>query len=229
MGRGPWVEIVTSEPRVEELLATIRRAIDRDINELDARELPTVPKLRGSLLQDAPNISRRPERDADSNIASLRMRVQRQKLETPAPGPVPQRVLRPSPSLYQPLAEPEPVVARYEEAYPPEPVPYFDPHAAHWPEPEPTAEPEPDEQPHYAPLAPIPDPLMSQEASYAAQASFQALTNAMMSQLGGDTGLQERARELLRPMLKSWLDQNLPTLVERMVRDEIERVARRGR
>jgi cell pole-organizing protein PopZ len=29
-------------------------------------------------------------------------------------------------------------------------------------------------------------------------------------------------------MLKQWLDENLPSLVERLVREEIERVARRG-
>jgi cell pole-organizing protein PopZ len=34
---------------------------------------------------------------------------------------------------------------------------------------------------------------------------------------------------MLRPMLKSWLDENLPRLVERLVRAEIERVARRSR
>lgn len=38
--------------------------------------------------------------------------------------------------------------------------------------------------------------------------------------------LDEMAEEMLRPMLKSWLDDNLPTLVERLVREEIERVAR---
>ena len=36
-------------------------------------------------------------------------------------------------------------------------------------------------------------------------------------------------RELLRPLLKTWLDDNLPTMVERLVRAEIERVARGGR
>jgi hypothetical protein len=36
-------------------------------------------------------------------------------------------------------------------------------------------------------------------------------------------------RDLLRGMLKHWLDANLPGLVERLVREEIERVARRGR
>jgi hypothetical protein len=36
-------------------------------------------------------------------------------------------------------------------------------------------------------------------------------------------------REMLKPMLKAWLDDNLPILVERLVRTEIERVARGGR
>jgi hypothetical protein len=33
-------------------------------------------------------------------------------------------------------------------------------------------------------------------------------------------------KEMLRPMLKAWLDDNLPSLVERLVRAEIERVTR---
>ncbi len=33
-------------------------------------------------------------------------------------------------------------------------------------------------------------------------------------------------REMLRPMLKTWLDDNLPVIVERLVSAEIERVAR---
>lgn len=38
--------------------------------------------------------------------------------------------------------------------------------------------------------------------------------------------LDDMAEEMLRPMLQEWLDDNLPTLVERLVREEIERVAR---
>ncbi|MCW1839628.1 DUF2497 domain-containing protein [Prosthecomicrobium hirschii] len=38
--------------------------------------------------------------------------------------------------------------------------------------------------------------------------------------------LEDLVQDMLRPMLKSWLDQNLPTMVERMVRAEIERVTR---
>jgi len=37
--------------------------------------------------------------------------------------------------------------------------------------------------------------------------------------------LQDLVQEMLRPMLKSWLDDNLPTLVERLVRAEIDRLA----
>jgi hypothetical protein len=71
--------------------------------------------------------------------------------------------------------------------------------------------------------------LMSPQAAYSAQASFQALADSMFANLGGERQLQEMAQELLRPMLKQWLDSNLPPLVERLVREEIERVARRGR
>ncbi|MGA8292069.1 MAG: DUF2497 domain-containing protein, partial [Rhodoplanes sp.] len=38
--------------------------------------------------------------------------------------------------------------------------------------------------------------------------------------------LEDIARDLLRPMLKTWLDDNLPQLVERLVRAEIERISR---
>ena len=38
----------------------------------------------------------------------------------------------------------------------------------------------------------------------------------------------EIAEEMIRPMLRDWLDNNLPMLVERLVREEIERVARGG-
>ncbi len=38
--------------------------------------------------------------------------------------------------------------------------------------------------------------------------------------------LDDLVEDMLRPMLKSWLDDNLPSLVERLVRAEIERVSR---
>jgi uncharacterized protein len=44
----------------------------------------------------------------------------------------------------------------------------------------------------------------------------------------GETSLEGLTRELLRPMLKDWLDANLPSLVEAMVAKEIERITKKG-
>lgn len=42
----------------------------------------------------------------------------------------------------------------------------------------------------------------------------------------GNVTLEDMTRELLRPLLKTWLDQNLPPLIERMVAKEIEKISR---
>jgi len=55
-------------------------------------------------------------------------------------------------------------------------------------------------------------------------AAFDALAGSMA--LRDPEMIERLARELLRPMLKTWLDDNLPVVVERLVRAEIERVAR---
>ena len=45
---------------------------------------------------------------------------------------------------------------------------------------------------------------------------------------GGGPTLEDLARDTLRPMIKQWLDAQLPALVERLVRIEIERVVGRA-
>ncbi|MHA6318558.1 DUF2497 domain-containing protein [Altererythrobacter sp. CAU 1778] len=45
----------------------------------------------------------------------------------------------------------------------------------------------------------------------------------------GETSLEGMVREMLRPMLKEWLDANLPSMVEKMVAAEIARIAGKGR
>jgi cell pole-organizing protein PopZ len=68
------------------------------------------------------------------------------------------------------------------------------------------------------------EPLLSPDASAAVMSSFEVLSaNLALRSAELADGL---VREMLRPMLKQWLDDNLPTLVERLVRAEIERVAR---
>jgi hypothetical protein len=69
--------------------------------------------------------------------------------------------------------------------------------------------------------------LMSPEATEAAALSFGALS-ANLAVRSAELA-DELVRETLRPMLRHWLDENLPAIVERLVRAEIQRVARGGR
>jgi len=71
--------------------------------------------------------------------------------------------------------------------------------------------------------------LLSQHASSAVSAAFGSLANNMLSGSGDSRTIEELVREMLKPMLKTWLEENLPSLVERLVRSEIERVSRGGR
>lgn len=98
------------------------------------------------------------------------------------------------------------------------------------PEPEPVmeafeSEPEAFEEPAAAPT-PASAALLSHETDSAVSAAFADLASTMLS--GNARTLEDLVQDMLRPMLKSWLDENLPTMVEKMVREEIERVARRG-
>ena len=67
-------------------------------------------------------------------------------------------------------------------------------------------------------------PLLSSATSAAVDSAFNALAHTVLVQ--NARTLEDLVREMLRPMLKTWLDDNLPGLVERLVRAEIERVAR---
>jgi cell pole-organizing protein PopZ len=44
----------------------------------------------------------------------------------------------------------------------------------------------------------------------------------------GHRTLEDMVIELMRPLLKDWLDQNLPVIVERLVQKEIDRIAKRS-
>ncbi|MBB3134127.1 hypothetical protein FHS26_001843 [Rhizobium pisi] len=66
--------------------------------------------------------------------------------------------------------------------------------------------------------------LLSEDAGLQISRSFEELAAAIDG--AERRSLDEIAEDMLRPMLREWLDDNLPTLVERLVREEIERVAR---
>jgi cell pole-organizing protein PopZ len=145
-----------------------------------------------------------------------------------------------APAAEAPAAEPEP-----EPEAAPEPEP-----AAAEPEPVAAAEPEPaapaeeealeltDKVETHGDLdvvaaappepAPIPAPaesLVSEHAASAAASSFGQLS-AAIAMPKADRTLEDVVRELLRPLLQQWLDDNLPTIVQRAVETEVERIAR---
>lgn len=68
--------------------------------------------------------------------------------------------------------------------------------------------------------------LISEAAEKQVAASFGSLSQALIEEQ--KRLLNEKMEAMLRPMLQEWLDTNLPPLVERLVREEIERVVRRG-
>jgi len=72
--------------------------------------------------------------------------------------------------------------------------------------------------------------LLSSEAARAANSAFGRLADAMACHAAeSERTLDEITQDCLRPLLKGWLDEHLPALVERLVREEIARVARPGR
>jgi uncharacterized protein len=65
---------------------------------------------------------------------------------------------------------------------------------------------------------------MSNSTMAAVDSAFSSLAHTVLG--NNARTLEDLVKEMLRPMLKSWLDDNLPGLVERLVRAEIERVSR---
>ncbi len=159
------------------------------------------------------------------------------------PEPAPQFYARePEPQFHEPEPEPEPAPQMQE----PEPAPQFhvtenysDAHVEEAVE-EPAVPPRSEPSVRY--VAPEPEwrgaadrgagergagergPLLSSATTAAVDSAFNALAHTVLVQ--NARTLEDLVREMLRPMLKTWLDDNLPGLVERLVRAEIERVAR---
>ncbi len=124
----------------------------------------------------------------------------------PAPEPEPEPapvVVAPPPPKREPVFVAPPAPAP--EPPPVRPAPVF----AAAPAPEPTPEPR---------------PLLSESTEGLVANAFNDLALTVLNR--NARTLEDLVQEMLRPMLKSWLDQNLPTMVERMVRAEIERVTR---
>jgi cell pole-organizing protein PopZ len=72
--------------------------------------------------------------------------------------------------------------------------------------------------------ADIADRLLEPATRAAVQSNFAKLSG--ITQVPGGQTIDGMMREMLRPMLKAWLDEHLPAVVERMVEKEIARISR---
>lgn len=192
-----------NEPSMEEILASIRRIIaDDEVKPAEAEaEVEAAPV--------AVEPPAEPVADIDADVLDL--------------GAEAARILPPEPET--PPADDGEV--DFLEPPPPEPEPVA---AA----PQPMPEPEPYEPPVFAaaerPVSPPPfdmAQLLSAQTSSAVTSAFGDLAHTVLT--NNARTLEDLVKDMLKPMLKTWLDDNLPTMVERLVRAEIERVARGGR
>jgi uncharacterized protein len=70
------------------------------------------------------------------------------------------------------------------------------------------------------------EPLVGSYAAEQSAGHFGALARSVAMPREGRT-LEDVVREMLKPMLRDWLDQNLPSIVEARVQAEVERISRR--
>jgi cell pole-organizing protein PopZ len=116
---------------------------------------------------------------------------------------------------------PAPAASAFHKVEPQDDIEFAESAAARAPHRQPAYEPPPFES---AAAAPPAQQILSRSTVSAVESAFNSLANTVLS--NNARTLEDLVKEMLRPMLKSWLDDNLPGLVERIVKAEIERVSR---
>lgn len=229
------------EPSMEEILASIRRIIadDQALPPHVAEPAPVASIAPVASPIIAPVASAAAPLDEDDN--NLDGWTDLPAAAPPKPVPAPEPVASAPPPLrsgfdFVPGREFRPVPARApapeRPAYPREAV---TPRANAEPAPQPVERREGQRRIAPGPRpAPQPQPQPAAEEALISPATDAMVANAFNTLIASrflqsNDLLGEMVRDMLRPMLKAWLDDNLPILVERLVRAEIERVARGGR
>ncbi|RMB05001.1 DUF2497 domain-containing protein [Eilatimonas milleporae] len=202
------------EPTMEEILASIRRIISDESEEDQSVDLEDEADVSA---EQEPEPAPEPDPVAEPEPEPV---PEPQPEPEPEPEPVPE-------PLPEPVAEPEPE---------PEPEPVFEP------EPEPVPQPEPEpadliaaEEEDVLELTEVVPPagrqasgIVSQPVENIAAQSFAHLSHLMVTGYNGaDNTLEAVVREMLRPMLQAWLDENLPSIVQDAVEREVARISRR--
>ncbi|MEI8144712.1 MAG: DUF2497 domain-containing protein [Alphaproteobacteria bacterium] len=196
-----------NEPSMEEILASIRRIIADD----EPKPAPKAQAPAPAPMVAAPEAPKSQD-DIDALMAGFDDPPPPPKAKAPAPAPAPEPDIL---DLTEAVAVAPPVIkpiARTND------IDFFEP-------PPVAVQPMPAPAPMAAPRQSAPEQmLLSNEAHAAVGAAFGSLTNTILS--NNSRTLEDLMKDMLRPMLKNWLDDNLPQLVERLVRAEIERVSR---
>jgi cell pole-organizing protein PopZ len=216
------------EPSMEEILASIRRIIeDSDAQkQAETPDAPSMPQAPSDNLPDAVEAFRSGIADEDDveDLPEFREEFHRPEIFRAEPRFEPTIAEPPRaepPMQAEPVsrgAEITPLHQRAPEFVADQPARRSD-----------TALDDPALDASSAPVGPAATELtsiMSDEAGRQVSAAFGELSDAFA--VNRRRGFDEMAREMMRPMLQEWLDNNLPTLVEKLVREEIERVARGG-
>jgi cell pole-organizing protein PopZ len=240
---------------MESLLASIRKAIDSDIGKNTRPPAAQDTSFSGAMRESRVRYDDEPRRDAAEEISDLRNKIQKNRQSAGFTEPLPRLPnlprTAPTPAAPRPASSKAgfagilggdgqqvtpwaPRVKHEAEAPdlrptirddpPPSPQDYHHsgygesevyPEEVGWAEDEPAFASGP--------------PLMSPETVNAANSSFNQLADTLMARALGERSIEDMTQDLLKGMLRSWLDAHLPGLVEKLVREEIERVARRGR
>jgi len=119
------------------------------------------------------------------------------------------------------VPDPQPAASSFHKIEPQDDIEFTEAAAARGMHGQPAYEPPPFES---AAAASPAQQILSRTTVSAVESAFNSLANTVLS--NNARTLEDLVKEMLRPMLKSWLDDNLPGLVERIVKAEIERVSR---
>jgi cell pole-organizing protein PopZ len=241
------------DQKVNDLMATIRSAVENDINSLGGEARGTL--MRGALREmrvrmngDQPPEPTMPRTQArHEELSRLRERILRNVEHNelmaqaqPAPPPLsrhrqklPEHLptaqrngrndfssIMALPNPADPFGREEPDLRGGYAQQEPDDMQYYQ--EQQWDEPPPPHRPGAHHGGHD-------EPLLSGHAEAATEQAFRHLSDSLLNRATGDRNFEDVTREMLRSMIKQWLDANLAAMVEALVREEIERVARRGR
>lgn len=246
-----------TEPSMEEILASIRRIIADDEAKPPPAEAAKPEKAAAPAAPPKPQAMNDipPSKVAPAKPAAEKPAPPPAAKPAPAPPPAPAAeasnsqddidallagldAATPEVRAPEPEPEPEPDVLELTDEMAVDPTPPPPPPSFRKVEPRDDLEfsespPRPTPPPSYAPVdfdaPPLPpqQPILAQSTVSAVESAFNSLAHTVLS--SNARTLEDLVKEMLRPMLKSWLDDNLPGLVERIVKAEIERVSRGGR